>query len=241
MITPGQCPPATVTPPRIIRRVVRLGRGGSRMKSRPVSRAGRPQSLADDSLIRRAAMVVGEFGVGLDKLAKILGITQSRARTLYRNDPNFRDAITLGRDQFNGGAIEKALVQRALGYEYEERTEEDVEVFGKGPLGVTVKVPAHKTTVYKRQRAPDVGAIIFFLSNRLPDRWQNRWKMESERTVNSNTSIELLNANVDLNKLGKDDLERLRDIMRRALPAHSPSGEGADDRGGSGVGQTLPA
>ena len=65
--------------------------------------------------------------------------------------------------------VENALYKRALGYEYEEVTEEY-------EMGFLVK----KKVVTKRQ-PPDVAAQIFWLKNKRPNDWKD--KREVDNTV----------------------------------------------------------
>lgn len=64
--------------------------------------------------------------------------------------------------------VENALLRRALGYSYEEITEElrkDAET-GESALVVTKKVTKHV--------APDTTAQIYWLKNRRPDKWRDK-------------------------------------------------------------------
>lgn len=64
--------------------------------------------------------------------------------------------------------VENALLRRALGYQYEEVTEElrkDPET-GEMALQVTKRVLKHVS--------PDVTAQIYWLKNRRPDKWRDK-------------------------------------------------------------------
>ena len=113
--------------------------------------------------------------------------------------------------------MENSLLKCALGYEYEERVEQDIQISGRTLDGMRVQVPAHKTTTHKRYMAPNVAAICFYLQNRLPGRWKNTYRVESkvENTETKNTNVQH-NINIDLNSLEKKDIELLRTIIRRA-------------------------
>lgn len=60
--------------------------------------------------------------------------------------------------------VENALLKRALGYEYEEVTQEFNEETGKLQV----------TKVVNKQVAPDTTAQIFWLKNRKPDEWREK-------------------------------------------------------------------
>ena len=58
--------------------------------------------------------------------------------------------------------VENALLKRALGYDYTEKTQEK---FKDG------KMSAKMVT---KHVAPDVASIIFWLKNRRPDKWRDK-------------------------------------------------------------------
>lgn len=67
--------------------------------------------------------------------------------------------------------VENSLLKRAKGFEY-------TEVRNEIEKGVLVKQVAIKKTV-----PPDVGALIFLLCNRLPERWKNTQSVEHSGRV----------------------------------------------------------
>ncbi len=73
--------------------------------------------------------------------------------------------------EFNHNEIEKALFDRAKGYEYCETVTEP------GENGEEEKI-LKKT---KKKAIPDVTACIFWLKNRLPDKWKDPKEIEEEK------------------------------------------------------------
>jgi transposase-like protein len=65
--------------------------------------------------------------------------------------------------------VENALLKRALGYEYQETTQEVME---NGTLSVT--------KIVTKQVSPDTTAQIFWLKNRKPSEWRDKQIMEHE-------------------------------------------------------------
>lgn len=65
--------------------------------------------------------------------------------------------------------VEEALLLRALGYEYQETRREWSEKTGEKTITTTHHV------------GPDVRALIFWLKNRQPERWQERPEGEEEQ------------------------------------------------------------
>ena len=91
---------------------------------------------------------------------EIAGALKVDAATLYRwkaSYPDFCESIKRGRDRYDTEVVEKALQQRAAGYDYPE------EIMTRdGPSVIT-----------KRFHGSDTAAI-FWLKNRQPERWRDR-------------------------------------------------------------------
>jgi hypothetical protein len=177
-------------------------------------RAGRPLTLTPD-IVARAHYACAECGATLEQLAKILPATLFTLKNWMRYDREFRAAVRQGMDEYHSNRVEGSLLKRALGYSYDEVTEQDVEVFGKNPLGMNVKVPAHRVTTVHKVLPPDTGALIFYLTNRLPERWRQTYRTETATKTETNVEH---NISVDLTKIPKEDLEILRNILRRVEP-----------------------
>ena len=98
-----------------------------------------------------------------------IGITQETFYQWSKSYPSFSEAVKKGKAPVDI-EVENALLKRALGYKYEEITEEyDGRDFKKGEA----KKPKSVKRVTK-EVAPDVGAIAFWLKNRRPDKWRDR-------------------------------------------------------------------
>ena len=94
-------------------------------------------------------------------------------------------------------AVEAALYKSALGYEYEEITQErDVK---SGSMEITKKV--------KKEVQPNVSAIMNILTNRVPDRWQNSSKIDISGKIEQEKAFELLPSD-DVSKLAKSLLHK---------------------------------
>ena len=90
---------------------------------------------------------------------------------IYINDyPEFREARKRGQKPVNI-QVENALLKRALGFEYEEKTTE-VEIGSDGQ-----PKPAKIKTV-KKIIVGDVGAMAFWLKNRDSDNWKEKKEVE---------------------------------------------------------------
>lgn len=80
--------------------------------------------------------------------------------------------------------VENALLKRALGYDYEETTEEDSEEHGWKTKRVTKHVPG------------DTTAQIFWLKNRRPDKWRDRPEVQSTETYEDDGLMAALDAKI---------------------------------------------
>lgn len=111
---------------------------------------------------------------------------------LYQNlYPEFREALKKGKEVVDY-EVENALLKRALGYEYEEITEELVN----GKMQATKKVI--------KKMPPDTTAQIFWLKNRKPNEWRDKKNVESNVEINTNP----------LKDLSSEDLRKLIDDTR---------------------------
>ena len=67
--------------------------------------------------------------------------------------------------------VESQLFKRAMGYEFDEITEEYIQIGQE-------KTPATKTKMVRKQIAPDVTAQIFWLKNRKPGEWRDKQEVD---------------------------------------------------------------
>lgn len=92
--------------------------------------------------------------------------------------------------------VENALYKRACGLEVEDVTVERCR--GKKIVKRT-----------KRQVAGDVKAMIFYLTNRMPDKWRFSNKIEKVTTTDPDDTL-------DLTKLNDDQLAQLGKMIKKA-------------------------
>jgi hypothetical protein len=97
---------------------------------------------------------------------------------------SFVAALKHGWDYYALNRAEKALVQRATGYKYEEVTTARVPLYDtifneKGtPHKVIIGYEEVVTQRVTKQMAPDTTALMFLLQNRHGQRWRNVRKVE---------------------------------------------------------------
>lgn len=124
-------------------------------------------------------------GATMEQIAERIGIGRTTLYEWAQKNPNIADALKKGREAVDK-EVENALLKRALGYSYDETTKEKI---GEGTQLTTTKI-VHK------QIPPDVGAIAFWLKNRMPDTWKDR----KEQSIDLRGTEELQAAYEDVSK-----------------------------------------
>lgn len=105
-------------------------------------------------------------GLSNEQICKNMGVAVTSFFYWRKSSPEFQQALKNGRRVLQL-EIENALVKAAKGYDVEE-TEETETYDSDGEI--TGKVIKRK----KRHIPPSVGAIVFYLKNRRPDRWKDK-------------------------------------------------------------------
>jgi len=124
---------------------------GCRGKYRPEETPQLAEQYARDGLID-------------EEICAKLGISHTTFYRWQKKHVEFYEALKRGKEVVDA-EVEKALLTRALGYEYEEiKTME-------GPRGT-------KTEVTRKHVVPDTTAQIFWLKNRRPDKWRDKREFE---------------------------------------------------------------
>lgn len=161
---------------------------------------------------RMAYEAIIRCGAKKRDLGQIFGVDYHIVLAWERMYPEFRDMIREGRYFHVNKKIERSLSDLATGYEYYETKVEDIEIKqGRGKQAYYV--PAQKKTVTKHHHPANVVAIMFWLANRDPERWKNIQR----QIIESNGKLQVdVNEELDLSKLGRKDLEELRELVGKA-------------------------
>lgn len=124
------------------------------------------------------------------QIAKKIGISKQTFYDWQKRYPDFSDSLKKGKEVVDR-MVENALLKRALGYSYIERTQiEDDE--GK----ITTKE-------IEKHVVPDTTAQIFWLKNRQPKRWRDKQEVK-QVNIATNTIPGIENLSEDeLRKLAK--------------------------------------
>jgi len=136
---------------------------------------GRPTKYRPDVHPDIAYRALRDQGLDDPALAKLLGISKQTLNTWREKHRPFLDSCQKGRDEHDTSKVERTLLERAMGYEYEEEIHERRPVYeerdGKKVLVGTELVLTERRL---KKQAPDVTAQIYWLKNRHPDRWNDR-------------------------------------------------------------------
>lgn len=126
--------------------------------------------IAPDGLTRLQAWA--RDGLTDEQIAHNMGIATGTLYEYKKKYPEIDEALKRGK-QVVDIEVENALLKRALGYEYEE-TETIVEE-GSGQK--------RKVRRVKKHVPPDTTAGIFWLKNRKPKEWRDRYNQEHSGTL----------------------------------------------------------
>ena len=120
--------------------------------------------LTDDGLTR----ITGWARDGLtdEQIAQNMGIHVATLYTWKEKYHEIGEALKSTKEIVDR-LVENALLKRALGYEYDEITEELTKT-EDGTLAM------RETKRVRKQVAPDTTAQIFWLKNRKPDDWRDK-------------------------------------------------------------------
>ncbi|MFS8601163.1 helix-turn-helix domain-containing protein [Priestia megaterium] len=122
-------------------------------------------------------------GLTDEQIAHNVGISRSTLNDWKKRYPDISDALKKGKEVVDL-QVENALLKRALGYEYEEVTEESQwnEKAKQYELVITKRV--------KKRQASDTTAQIFWLKNRRPDKWRDKQGVEHTGDMDLNIVID---------------------------------------------------
>lgn len=112
------------------------------------------------------------------QIAYNLGISEDTFYEYKKKHSEFSEALKKGKEVVDY-EVENALLKRALGYEYEEKT---YETSYDERTGKSIERLTKRTT---KQVAPDTTAQIFWLKNRKPREWRDKQQIEHSGEINN--------------------------------------------------------
>jgi len=126
---------------------------------------------------KKAFLLARDKGLTNGQISKALGINPDTFYTWSKKFPKFKEAVEKGREA-SIGEVENAMYKEALGYWIEEVKQYIQEKPVAGSKDKTIKIKKVEKT--KKWMRPSLGAQVFILKNRCPDRWKESKYIESE-------------------------------------------------------------
>ena len=168
-----------------------------------------PKTYYKPELAEVAYLLCAELGATDEKIAQVLG-QQLKGRpfcvdtiTRWKRDyPEFAERIQAGKDLWDSGTVESALLQKAKGIRYTEVTKEPCIVINKDGDKEVISKELSVTKEVEKFIPPDVTAAKFYLPNRNPKRW--KLTQEHQLTGRDGGPIESSIRHEDLFNLAKE-------------------------------------
>lgn len=175
-------------------------KGNAPGPKKPYANAKYTKWLTEDGLL----LLQGWARNGLtdEQIAHNCGIGMTTLNTWKAKYREIREALKEGKEAIDI-LVENALLKRALGYTYEEKTYERKQITEEGDTGMVL------TKTVTKEVIPDTTAQIFWLKNRKKAEWRDnaeRIEMEREKLELAKrlTDAQIAKINSDI---GADDTE----------------------------------
>lgn len=154
------------------------------MEEQTKRKAGRPKEDAYKKYVEgKEDEILSLCAKGADNkgLAGFLGCGLTTVCNLKRDYPQFKELVKRG-NKIADEAVEHSLFKRAMGYDTED-TITEVKVSQDGSAQTTYVKKC------KKHIPGDTTAMIFWLKNRMPDKWRDKQEMNLDTTQPINISI----------------------------------------------------
>lgn len=154
------------------------------MEEQIKKKAGRPKEDTYKKYVEGKEEQIIEIctkGADNKSLAEFLGCGLTTVCNLKRDYPQFKELVSKG-NKVADEAVVSALFKRAIGYDAED-TITEVKVSQDGSAQTTYVKKC------KKHIPGDTTAMIFWLKNRMPDKWRDKQEMNLDTTQPINISI----------------------------------------------------
>jgi hypothetical protein len=142
--------------------------------------AGRPSKY--ESHVKPKLLLIEAWardGLILDDIANNLNIAKSTLCEYQNQYTELSDSLKRGKEEVDI-IVENSLFKRALGYDFEEVTQEPLynPITGEPILDEQGNHKIAVTKIVRKQVVPDTTAQIFWLKNRKSKEWRDRHEVE---------------------------------------------------------------
>lgn len=137
-------------------------------------------------------------GLTDEQIASNMGIGYSTLQTWKSKYQDIQDTLKRGKEVVDI-QVENALLKRALGYSYDEVTQERVLDYDPS-TGQVVGSHMEITKTVKKEVQGDTTAQIFWLKNRRPEQWRDKRDVSVEGEISTNNPFKGLSTD-ELRKL----------------------------------------
>ena len=117
-------------------------------------------------------------GLTDEQIAKNLGIAVSTLNDYKNKYSEFSESLKRGKEVIDI-EVENALLKRALGYKYNEITQELIVDKNTGEEELKI------TKVVTKEVVPDTTAQIYWLKNRKPEDWRDKKEIEHSGNISN--------------------------------------------------------
>jgi len=198
--------------PKILTEKEKPGRHQRAITTTSQGRRGQPPVYDAERFPYIAGVLCKERGFTNEELGRVFGVSRKTVDHWMLHHQDFKQAVRNGRFAFDTAHVEQALLKRALGYSYTERTTKSVYLREKDPVtGEKLKIPAKEVTCVVKEIPPDVKACTFWLTNRQPDDWKMTINVKGEQVMRNDTLQIAVTA--DLEEMNEEQLLALREMV----------------------------
>ncbi|WP_245599935.1 transposase [Paenibacillus harenae] len=129
-------------------------------------------------------------GLTDEDIAKNLDVGVSTFHAYKKDHPELVESLKRSKDEADI-KVENALYKRALGYEYEEVTQEPLynPITGEPILDESGDPKIAVTKIVRKMVNPDTTAQIFWLKNRRPAAWRDKQDIEHSGQMTNNINM----------------------------------------------------
>ena len=130
--------------------------------------------------VKHICSLISKDSYTIAEICSLSGISKETYYEWLENKPDFADAITRAKEEYDEMVVREAknsLIKKIKGYTVQETKTVMVDSGKPGPDGKLLPKIKERTVVDKTFQ-PDTSAIIFALTNKVPDEYKNRLSNE---------------------------------------------------------------